>query len=430
MSAPVVVLVSAAGAAWESTALAAMSARRDVAVLKRCVDVEDLLASAATGQAQVAVVGLDAVGLDASALERLRLHQVAPVVVAGHGVDERARAHADRIGARRLVADDDPAALVAAVLEAGLSEPAGSADSGGAAEPDAPDVPESADAADVPSPAEPGRVVVVWGPAGAPGRSTVAVGLAAALADLGRPAVLVDADPQGGALAHQLGVIEEVSGLLAAARLDVTGALERDASTVVRTLAPRCGLVTGLPRADRWSEVRAGVLERLLAALAREGDVVVDVGASLEDDPAAELAGRPPRQQLTLEALACADTIVAVGAPDPVGLARIARGLAELREVGVVADVVVLNRMRTTLGWSEREIVAMLREVCRAEEVVVVPDDPSAVDRAQAGGHPVTDADGPAARALRVLAASVAGVAPPAPAGGVRRRRAGRARRR
>lgn len=425
MSAPVVVLVSAAGAAWESAALAAMSARRDVAVLKRCVDVEDLLASAATGQAQVAVVGLDAVGLDASALERLRLHQVAPVVVAGHGVDERARAHADRIGARRLVADDDSAALVAAVLEAGLSEPAGSE------EPDAPEAPDDGpDAVALPTPAEPGRVVVVWGPAGAPGRSTVAVGLAAALADLGRPAVLVDADPQGGALAHQLGVIEEVSGLLAAARLDLTGALERDAATVVRTLAPRCGLVTGLPRADRWSEVRAGVLERLLASLAREGDVVVDVGASLEDDPAAELAGRPPRQQLTLEALACADAIVAVGAPDPVGLARIARGLAELREVGVVADVVVLNRMRPTLGWSEREIVAMLREVCRAEEVVVVPDDPAAVDRAQAGGRPVTDADGPAARALRVLAASVAGVTPPVPAGGVRRRRAGRARRR
>lgn len=428
MSGPVVVLVSAAGAAWESSVLAAMAARRDLAVLKRCVDVEDLLASAATGQAQVAVVGLEAVGLDASALERLRHHQVTPVVVAGHGVDERARAHADRIGVRRLVADDDPAALLAAVLEAGASEPAGTG--AGAGPSDDPLDPEPPADADEVEPPGPGRLIVVWGPAGAPGRSTVAVGLAAALADLGRPTVLVDADPQGGALAHQLGVIEEVSGLLAAARLDVTGALERDAAGIVRTLAPRCGLVTGLPRADRWSEVRSGVLERLLAALVRHGDVVVDVGASLEDDPAAELAGRPPRQQLTLEALACADAIVAVGAPDPVGLARIARGLAELREVGVVADVVVLNRMRPTLGWSEREIVAMLREVCRAEEVVVVPDDPAAVDRAQAGGRPVTDADGPAARALRVLAASVAGVAPPSPAGGVRRRRGGRARRR
>ena len=41
-----VVLLLAAGAAWETRALRVLSDRRDLVVLKRCVDVDDLLASA------------------------------------------------------------------------------------------------------------------------------------------------------------------------------------------------------------------------------------------------------------------------------------------------------------------------------------------------------------------------------------------------
>ena len=65
----VVVLIVAAGAPWESPALAALGARSDVVVLKRCVDVDDLLATAAAGQAEVAVVGLDAPGFDVRAVD-------------------------------------------------------------------------------------------------------------------------------------------------------------------------------------------------------------------------------------------------------------------------------------------------------------------------------------------------------------------------
>ena len=58
---------------------------------------------------------------------------------------------------------------------------------------------------DEPPEAEPGRVVVVWGPQGAPGRTTVAAGLAGVLAARGAETVLVDADPYGGAVAQHLG---------------------------------------------------------------------------------------------------------------------------------------------------------------------------------------------------------------------------------
>ena len=58
--------------------------------------------------------------------------------------------------------------------------------------------------------------MAVWGPAGAPGRTTVAVGLAAEIGRRHRT-LLVDADPYGGAVAQQLGVVDEVSGVLAGA---------------------------------------------------------------------------------------------------------------------------------------------------------------------------------------------------------------------
>ena len=99
----VVVLLVAAGAAWESAALATLSGRRDVVVLKRCVDVDDLLATATSGQADVAVVGLDAPGFDLAAVDHLGEHGVRPVAVARRRSLE-ARCGPARIGVRATVA--------------------------------------------------------------------------------------------------------------------------------------------------------------------------------------------------------------------------------------------------------------------------------------------------------------------------------------
>jgi Mrp family chromosome partitioning ATPase len=60
--------------------------------------------------------------------------------------------------------------------------------------------------------------VAVWGPTGAPGRTTVAVNLAAELALLGRHTLVVDADTYGGTIAQAVGLFDESPGLAAAAR--------------------------------------------------------------------------------------------------------------------------------------------------------------------------------------------------------------------
>ena len=191
----------------------------------------------------------------------------------------------------------------------------------------------------VPSMSEPttahGRLVAVHGPGGAPGRTTLAIGLATEHARRGEPSVLVDADPYGGVVAQHLGVLDEVSGLLAAARLVNSGGL--DAASFARCrrrVADRCEVLTGLPRPDRWVEVRAGVLDAVLDRAADVGDVVVDTGFSLEDvDPSGGRRCGPVAQSAHPDAVTVADLVVVVGSADPVGLARLARTLVELRDV-------------------------------------------------------------------------------------------------
>ncbi|MCM3514317.1 hypothetical protein [Nocardioides sp. P86] len=412
-----VVLVVASGAAWESPALQHLNARPGVVVLKRCVDVDDLLASAAAGQADVAVLGLDSPGLDLAAVDHLRRHGVRPVaVVPSVYSPEAARLRASRIAISSIVPetrlDSLPEAVTAPEEPPPPTRPAGGGDPVPAAPTaprPAPSEPESArdrPAAAPASPSVPGRVVTVWGPAGAPGRTTIAAGLAAVLAGRGARTVLVDADPQGGAVAQQLGILDEVSGLLAAARLASAGMVEERFASVQRSLGPHLSVVTGLPRADRWAEVRAGALEHLLEVGREQAQVVVDTGASLEGDLGAELSGRPGRNHLTLAAVDVADTLVVVGTPDPVGLSRLARGLAELHEhTGGRPVHVVVNRMRSTLGWSEKDVAAMVAGFGRVEGLHFLPDDRAGVDRALVAGRTLTESgDTPLVRALAPLA--------------------------
>jgi len=417
----VVVIVLAAGAAWESTALQVLTDRQGIVILKRCVDIDDLLASASAGQADVAVLGVDAHGLDQAAVDHLRKHTVRPVAIVPGGVGmDAACLRASRIGIRSLVSDAELDALPDALPDAVLA---------GEEPPDTVVREPSPTEEVVPAPVMAGRVIAVWGPAGAPGRTTLAAGIAAELARRELRTTLIDADPYGGAVAQQLGILDEVSGLLAATRMSAGGMLPERFGSVQRAIGQHLTVVTGLPRADRWIEVRAGVVEHLLEVGREHGHVVVDTGFSLEQDPGADYGSRPARNQMTLGALEVADDVVVVGAADPVGLSRLARALVELRDVTAGAPVrVVVNRMRPTLGWSEKDIAGMVEGFTRVTGLHFLPEDRPAVDRALVAGRTVTEA-GETALA-RAIAGVVDGLFPeadePAPAGRLRRRTANR----
>ncbi len=368
------VLVLAGGAAWESAVLPALG-DAGMVVLRRCVDVVDLVAAASTRQAGVAVVDGGLPQLDAEILDALARHEVAVVAVLAPGADP---ARLERLGVAVRV-PPDPGAVVAAVQALARSEPG-------------------------PRPVEPdegpraGRTVAVWGPAGAPGRTTVAAGLAAVRAAAGARVTLVDADPYAGTVAQQLGVLDEVSGLLVVARHANAGTLDGPAlGGAVRRVGERLDVLTGLPRADRRAEVRPGVMPRVLRTAALWGDVVVDTGFCLEDGG---------RDDMTVEAVTAADEVVVVGRAEPSGLARLARALVELGELAPgLAPYVVVNRMRPSLGWSDADVTGMVHDYVRPAGVHLLADDPATLDRAAVSGRSIAElGDSPVRTVLARLA--------------------------
>ncbi|HEX5772503.1 MAG TPA: hypothetical protein VFY11_16190 [Nocardioidaceae bacterium] len=421
------VLLAAGGEAWEVEALRTLgNPPSPTVVLKRCVDLADLLATASTGQARVAVVAASLPGLDADSVSGLGRSGVAVVAVAGQGAGPLPP------GAHETVPAADIAGLPAAVLAA--SAASGRAE--GSPRVDGPSSPEPPLEEGLPPAGRPpGRVLAVWGPTGAPGRTTVAVSLAAALAARGRDTLLVDADGYGGAVAQHLGVLEEVSGLLSAVRLANTGTLDAARlASVARTVGPSLRVLTGLPRAERWVEVRPAPFDALLgAARALCDHIVLDLGFSLEQEATGYGSTGPQRNHMTVAGLDHADEVVVVGSADPVGLARLARGLVELPEVVPAATTrVVVNRMRPSLGWGEHEVRAMVEGFVMPASLHFLPDDPASADRALVAGRPLAEVgDSALTRALGQLADAVEGGVP---AGDVRRRprlrrrRAGRAR--
>jgi Flp pilus assembly CpaE family ATPase len=362
------VVLAAGGAAWEAAAIREIEASPGLRLVRRCVDVADLLAVADTDLASAALVAADLAGLDADAVYRL---DHAGVRVAAVEADEsRCRAlgiqRAVLLGSLDVVTRDTPAPRHSST------------------EHRAP-------------------LIAVWGPAGAPGRSTVALGLASATAAQGVETVLVDADTYGGSLGQALSVLDDVSGLVAACRAANTGRVAQVADHLL-AIDDRLQLLTGLPRADMWPQVRTGALELVLAQLRSATELlVVDCGFSLE-------VGTGPaggRNQTTLQVLEQADVVVAVGRPDPVGLARLVRGLHDLADVlPGRPPTLVVNLTRTSLGWREREVDATLRRLTGVVPSAHLPFDQSGLDLAAVSGRTPREAapSSPFVQRIEVLA--------------------------
>ena len=370
MSTPVLCAVRGA---VESEVVRAVDATSELEVARRCADVAELLAACAAGHGLVAVVSAGLPGIDLESVRHLQSSGVWVLAL----TDDRAGWPADRV--RRLgvdtvlVADSAGLDVVPAILrlhERGQAPGARTRSAAPAPEP--PPAPEQV----------PGAMVAVWGPTGAPGRSTVALTLAGELAELAEGgALLVDADTYGGTIAPALGLLDEAPGVAAACRAAAAGRLD---STSLAALTPRVepGLrvLTGISRAERWPEVPAAGLDVVWsAARALVPWTVVDCGFSIEQDELLSYDTRAPqRNGATLSALAEADHVVVVGSGDALGLPRLVRAVGEIRDLlPGVEPVVVANRVRTSSGGpraqaSVREAVGRWAEV---PDPVVVPED-------------------------------------------------------
>lgn len=426
----------------ETAVVVALGAQASGAtVTRRCGDLSELLAAAAAGAGTVAVVSADLPGLDREAVGRLYQAGVRIVALPDAGVPvERLRA----MGIDTVLERFDEDALLAAVRDARpLTAPAEPGPAPVGAVTGEPVAGEPAGAEDdVPvAVGTPGTVVAVWGPVGAPGRTTTATELAAAVAGVGGRAVrrrvrrggeapeaptasalLVDADTYGSSLAARLGMLDDAPGLAAVARAAGQGTL--DLPSLARhspLLAPRLRVLTGITRAARWPELPASALEVVLERARELVDVtVVDCGPMIEADELLMYdTHAPQRNAATLAALQAADIVVVVGSADPIGVQRLVRGLEDLREAPVPVGgqlVVVANRVRASAVGPdpERAVREALARYAGVEDVHTVPDDAAALDAAVLAGRTLAEQapSSPARAAFAALAERVRAVVP------------------
>jgi Flp pilus assembly CpaE family ATPase len=390
-------------------------------VARRCVDVADLMAVCESGVVGAVVVGGRLLRLDREVVARI---QVCGVGVVAIPVDRNDAVHLRELGVAHLADPgaslDEVAGLIRAAQRGGTAAPhaysAPGTPTSVRARPrrgpeDLPAVKANAPAgpSQVPASVEqqrsapsfddggdvgvddlvndaqsrrPSEVVAVWGPVGAPGRSSLALIAAEEAARAGRSTRLIDADTYGASLDQLLGLLgDEVPGIAAAARAAHHGRL--DAATLdrlLRRITERWDVLTGLARADRWPELRPAAVETVLDLLARRpGLLIADIGFCVEHDE--ELAFdtlAPRRNAVALSVLHRADHVVAVAECNPVGVRRLVHGLDALAEVvAPSAQVrVVLNRTPPRgAGAHAQDVAALLAEHGHRVPVHPVVDD-------------------------------------------------------
>jgi hypothetical protein len=327
------------GAPWESALVqACQDGSVPAVVVQRCYDLGDLLASAAAGKAEVAVVAADVRWLDRDTLAKVAAAGFAVLGMVPAG-DEHAERRLLQLGVDYVIPDSTRTAVVVDLARAVLAarrrqgsgpgdeghtrdsghpphgdeplpraHPAGSAwrvnlggrsvgpsartndpmDLIGAHDVTKPEtmqgaVPPEASArlsspmsrtagrsARSHTPGEPPdgqerehSLVVVWGPKGAPGRTTIAINLAFESLQLAGETLLVDADTYGGSVVQTLGFLDDCPGLAWAARLASRGELDGPKLWQATRRASPNGLrvLAGLPRAELWTEVRPSTWE-------------------------------------------------------------------------------------------------------------------------------------------------------------------------
>lgn len=241
-----------------------------------------------------------------------------------------------------------------------------------------------------------GKVFAVWGPHGAPGRTTTAIGIASELAFAGASVALVDADTHAAAVAPALGLLDEAPGFAAAARLAKQRALtdaELDrVAAPYETLGGPLSVLTGIGRSDRWPELQAdrvaGVLEQCRSW---KRFTVVDTAASLEsDDLVSSDLHAPRRNAATLAALQAADTVYAVTGSDPVSVTRFVRAYGELTDLVGAANVrVIINKVRTSAAGlaPAASAIETLERFAGITPEAVWPFDAAAADAALLSGQ-------------------------------------------
>lgn len=341
--------------------------KRGFTIVRRCVEAVDVLAAASVEPHAAVVIGVDTPRLSADTVAAIPDVQQRVVIAIAPDQDSAMRARSWGIESVVISSDADLVEQVAAELStdrAELVEHARAARSHGAAGGHAP------------------GVTVVYGPAGAPGRSTIALGLAEAWSRSGDRVCLIDADSIGPSLALLVGMTEDVSGVLVSSRYADQGALDlRSLGSACRRLDDRLWLMSGVGSADRWHQLRPASFERVVRMCADHFDrIVIDTNPLLnvEDFDDGVTTGLPGRDAVTRAALRLSQSVVAVTQPDAVSVFRLSVDLpAVLRQIEHPRVIVAVNKASKRDARAAAHVGAVLTDSGINVPVHTVPEDGS-----------------------------------------------------
>ena len=383
-------VITGVSAHAEADLAAVLGSASGLELVRRCADLAEVLSVAAAGRADVALISANFPGLDRSVLRDLRDHGVRVVGVFADETEERTLR---QWGVTWLLADrsteSEVLGQVRAAADTHAQQTVATEDEEGARVDELPH--------DAPSGErdEPGKVLVVWGTGGAPGRSVFAAGLAVELADVDGPTLLADIDTYGASQAQLFGILDEAPGIAAAARLAEAGRLDTvSLAGVAPLIGARLRILTGLPRPDRWPEIRSAAIESVLeTARSTHRWTVVDIAAAADGDE--ELSYdtiAPQRNMATRTALRAADEVFLLGSGDPIGLGRLVRAIDGAGELTDAPITVVVTKVRASAAGRhpEQQIRQALQRFSGVDPVLV-PDDREALDAALLAGRSVLE---------------------------------------
>jgi MinD-like ATPase involved in chromosome partitioning or flagellar assembly len=384
---PIRIVVGLGDPERERRLLPALAEYEDVRVVERCLSADQLLDAATTGRADVALVAFDLHRLGSGALSDLEATRVPRVLLVRDPNDPRWESQRGVVLPIEADADVVRRAVEAAVRGERFSL-------NGVTHEVVEPLEAQPGQAVTDAPTQTLSVIGICSGPGSPGRTTVAVNLAAALGAV-VPTVLVDADLAGPSIAAQLDA-DPTRNLYMVAHAEPEAAWEWDRAIqsevqpLDRNRSPHADVLCGVPKPDMRGRITRRFIERLVDSLQRRYRyVILDTGG--------ELIG--PEGTVHRAAVGLSQQVLLVCSSDLVGLwrARTTLGLLQTHlQVSLERVALVVNRHDPRFHHGRTEIEWALG----AATACVVPYDHLGLERALAAQRPAVLGRGAAGKAL------------------------------
>jgi len=263
-----------------------------------------------------------------------------------------------------------------------------------------------------------GRIVVIVGPPGSPGRTTLAINLAAECAQLSNHVILVDADVYSPSVSQLLGLSTEGGGLFSALRsarvenVDIAAVLSHAQRYTGATVG--FTVLTGLLPVQQKKPVDQVAFERALECLKAAGfTVVVDTSAVLGRGHSAGSVNKAWEvPQLVEIASRAADAVVAITHSTDLGISRFVRSWEVLSPSIPGESVHLVMRDSPHVPSRERnDGTQAIWEYTGLERIAVLGDDGAGLWKAQKSQVTLADIskESPTRGVVGALAESIVG---------------------